>query len=332
MKARHLALITALAAILVAGVVAGSGSAGTSGIATTKVLFAGMDDKDGMLDVFAANPDGTSKVNISHDAGIRTDATPKWSPDATKVAFARYSATGATIMVAKADGTKIIDITPSPSTLSVWNIDPAWSPDGTSIVFASDRDGNYDLYTIRADGYGLTRLTKSAAPIQNLEPDWSPDGSTIVFSRVGDDLTKTAAGGLFVVGASGTAPRRLTWNRSSYGDRHPEWSPKGDFIAFTSDRIKGNVDVFLLDRAMKSVQRLTTNAAYDAEATWTPDGTALMFVSTRTGASEFFALHLMSLTPGEFIQEQLTTDGSKKSSPDLTYFWFNTGIPALTAA
>ena len=319
MKARHLALITALAAILVAGVVAGSGSAGTSGISSTKVLFTGMDDKDGMLDVFAANPDGTNKVNISHDAGIRTDATPKWSPDATKVAFARTSARGATIMVAKADGTKVIDITPSPSTLSVWNIDPAWSPDGTRIVFASDLDGNYDLYTIRADGYGLTRLTKTAAPIQNLEPDWSPDGSTIVFSRVGYDLTKTAAGGLFVVSASGTPPRRLTWNRSSYGDRHPEWSPKGDFITFTSDRIKGNVDVYLLDRAMKTVQRLTTNEAYDAEATWAPDGTALMFVSTRTGASEFFALHLLAATPGEFPQEQLTKDGGKKSAPDVTY-------------
>src|SRR5215207_8223189 len=105
MKARHLALITAITAILVAGVVAGSGSAGTNGISTTKVLFVGMDDGDGMLDVFAANPDGSDKVNISHDAGLRTDATPKWSPDVTKVAFARYSGTGASIMVAKADGT-----------------------------------------------------------------------------------------------------------------------------------------------------------------------------------------------------------------------------------
>jgi large repetitive protein len=335
MKPRHLAVITALAAILVAGVVAGSGSAGTNGISTTKVLFAGLDDKDGMLDVFAANPDGSDKFNISHDAGIRTDATPKWSPDATKVAFARYSGTGATIVVAKADGTKMTDITPSPSMLSVWNIDPAWSPDGTSIVFASDRDGNYDLYTIRADGYGLTRLTKTAAPIQNLEPDWSPDGSTIAFSRVGGDPTKTAPGGLFVVGANGAPARRLTSNRSSYGDRHPEWSPKGDFIVFTSDRYKDNIDVYLLDRALKgleSVQRLTTNEAYDAEATWAPDGTALMFVSTRTGQSEFFALHLMSLTPGEFVQEQLTTDGGKKSAPDLTYSWYQPGLPALTAA
>lgn len=332
MKARHLTLIATLVAILVAGVVAGAGSAGTSGISTTKVVFASVDEKDGMVDVFSANVDGTSKFNISHDIGDRTDATPRWSPDATKVTFARYGAYGASILVAKPDGSKMIDITPNPSTQGVWNIDPAWSPDGTRIVFASNRDGNFDLYSVRADGYGLYRLTKTEGPTQYVEPDWSPDGSTIVFSRVGDDLTKTAAGGLFVVDASGTAPRRLTWNRSSYGDRHPEWSPKGDFIAFTSDRIKGNVDVFLLDRAMKSVQRLTTNAAYDAEATWTPDGTALMFVSTRTGASEFFALHLMSLTPGEFIQEQLTTDGSKKSSPDLTYFWFNTGIPALTAA
>jgi large repetitive protein len=335
MKARHLALITALAAILIVGVVAGSGSAGTNGISTTRVLFTGLDDKDGMLDVFAANPDGSGKLNISHDAGIRTDATPKWSPDATKVAFARYSGAGATIMVAKADGTKMTDITPSSSTQGVFNIDPAWSPDGTRIVFASNRDGNFDLYSVRADGYGLYRLTKTVAPTQYVEPDWSPDGSTIVLSSIGYGETKVSAPGLFAVDSFGGVAWRLTYNPSAYGDRHPEWSPKGDFIVFTSNRSKGNVDVYLLDRSLKgpeSLQRLTSSAAYDAEATWAPDGTALMFVSTRTGESEFFALHLMSLTPGEFVQEQLTKDGGKKSAPDLTYSWYQPGLPALTAA
>lgn len=339
MKARHLALIAALTAMLVVGVVAGSGSAGTTGITSTKVVFAGMDDKDGMLDVFAANVDGTDKFNISHDDGIRTDATPKWSPDGMTVAFARISASGTTIMVAAADGTKVIDITPSPATLNVSNVDPAWSPDGSMIVFASDRDGNFDLYAVRADGYGLTRVTRSEAPIQNLEPDWSPDGSTIVFSRVGAEAATTSPNGLFVVAAPSTSvrtsARRLTANWSSYGDRHPEWSPKGDFIVFTSDRYKDNIDVYLLDRALKgeeSLQRLTTDEAYDAEATWAPDGTALVFLSTRTGESEFFALHLLSMTPGDFIQEQLTTDGGKKSAPDVTYSTYFSPVTAPPAA
>lgn len=322
MKARHLTLIATLVAILVAGVVAGAGSAGTSGISTTKVVFASVDEKDGMVDVFSANVDGTSKFNISHDIGDRTDATPRWSPDATKVTFARYGAYGASILVAKPDGSKMIDITPNPSTQGVWNIDPAWSPDGTRIVFASNRDGNFDLYSVRADGYGLYRLTKTEGPTQYVEPDWSPDGSTIVFSSIGYGETKVSAPGLFAVDSYGGVARRLTYNPSSYGDRHPEWSPKGDFIVFTSNRSKGNVDVYLLDRSLKgpeSLQRLTSSAAYDAEATWAPDGTALMFVSNRTGATEFFALHLLGLTPGEFAQEQLTKDGGKKSAPDMTY-------------
>ena len=317
MKRRHLPLITALAAVLVAGVVAGSGSAGTNGIATSKVVFASVDDVDGMVDVFAADVDGTNKVNISHDPGTRTDATPEWSSDGTLVAFARYDGSGSSIMVA--EGTKLTNLTPRP-TRGVSNVDPSWSPDGTSIVFASNRDGNFDLYVVNTNGSGLRKLTKSDGSIQNLEPDWSPVGSTIVFSRSGGDVTRNAPG-LFAVKAGGGAVRRLTATTTLYGDPQPEWSPDGSTIVFTSARHRRNIDLYLLHPSLKGldrVQRITTNKSYDGEATWAPDGSGLVFVSDRTGATEFFSLNFLALSPGEFPQTQLTCDGVKKSAPDLT--------------
>ena len=40
---------------------------------------------------------------------------------------------------------------------------PAWSPDGTKIVFLSDKDdSNGELYSMNADGSGITRLTNNS--------------------------------------------------------------------------------------------------------------------------------------------------------------------------
>src|SRR5947199_4174119 len=56
-----------------------------------------------------------------------------------------------------------------------------WSPDGARVVFETDRNGNLDLYTVRADGSDLRRLTTH--PYQDEQPHWSPDGRWIVFHR-----------------------------------------------------------------------------------------------------------------------------------------------------
>jgi TolB protein len=68
--------------------------------------------------------------------------------------------------------------------------DADWSPDGTKIVFTSHRsypsctnsDCNYpdtEIYTINADGTGLTQLTHN--DYEERAPAWSPDGSQIAF-------------------------------------------------------------------------------------------------------------------------------------------------------
>ena len=43
--------------------------------------------------------------------------------------------------------------------------DPTWSPDSSRIAFASKRDGSVQLYTIRANGDNLRRLTRGVSGI-----------------------------------------------------------------------------------------------------------------------------------------------------------------------
>jgi Tol biopolymer transport system component len=76
---------------------------------------------------------------------------------------------------------------------------PDWSPDGRRIAF---RARNH-IFTLRADGRGLRRLTapKENPPGQgSSDPTWSPDGRYIAFIRDYD---------LYVMRANGRGLRRL---------------------------------------------------------------------------------------------------------------------------
>jgi hypothetical protein len=96
------------------------------------------------------------------------------------------------------------------------------------IVFASFRDGNGELYSINADGTGLSRITNTAAC--ETDPDWSPDGTKLVFLR---DVTPDCSGDndVYVMNADGTGVTRLT-DTASRVESGARWSPNGDRIVF----------------------------------------------------------------------------------------------------
>lgn len=87
--------------------------------------------------------------------------------------------------------------------------DPAWQPDGGLIAFFNNDQIHRDIYTIGADGQGMTALTRPADALarvfpHNVAPVWSPDGGQIAFlsNRDGD-------WGVYVMGWDGSNQRRL---------------------------------------------------------------------------------------------------------------------------
>ncbi len=80
---------------------------------------------------------------------------------------------------------------------------------------------------------------------------------------------------LFVAQADGSGERVLL--PASSLDYDPAWSPKGDWIAFTSER-NGSADLYRVHPDGTGLARLTDNPAYDDQAGFSPDEKQVVFV------------------------------------------------------
>jgi Tol biopolymer transport system component len=99
---------------------------------------------------------------------------------------------------------------------------PSLSPDGKWIVYAGEGDSNRDIYLQSTSGQTPINLTRDS-PADDDQPAFSPDGERIAF-RSGRD-----GGGIFVMGRTGEAVRRIT--RDGY---NPSWSPDGASLVYST--------------------------------------------------------------------------------------------------
>ena len=100
---------------------------------------------------------------------------------------------------------------------------PSLSPDGKWVVYGGDAEGNRDIFLQSTTGQTPINLTAESADDDD-QPAFSPDGERIAFRSSRD------GGGIFVMGRTGEAVRRLT--RRGF---KPTWSPEGQEIAFTTE-------------------------------------------------------------------------------------------------
>jgi Tol biopolymer transport system component len=149
---------------------------------------------------------------------------PSWSPDGTRIVYKKDQH----LVIYEVDTGKTTDLTkPGPQ----YDNFPQWSPKGDRILFTSNRDGDFEVYTMRADGTDVTRLTY--APGNDGHGIWSPDGEWILFSssRMGYkderpllERIPQPYGELFVMRADGRHLRQLTDNQ--WEDALPAWQPE----------------------------------------------------------------------------------------------------------
>ena len=184
---------------------------------------------------------------------------------------------------------------------------PRWSPDGTRLSFVSGREEEASqLYVIPFGGGEPERITKLKEDVR--DPAWSPDGKRIAFaSRVREEdaeeeddrkrkprrLTRLfykldnegwlveRRSQIFVVSADGSSePVQLT--EGDHENSSPQWSPRGDKLAFVSGRTEDwdidlVSDIFLLDPGGGEPTKLTDSEGSVGTSVWSPDGTRIAF-------------------------------------------------------
>jgi Tol biopolymer transport system component len=168
------------------------------------------------------NADGSGFRAVTN--GPANAGFPSWSPDGAQIVYR---------VAGSEQGLRILNLESGRVTTLTTEYDnfPAWSPKGDLIQFTSFRDGDFELYSIRPDGSGLRRLTRTGG--NDAHGVWSQDGEWIVFSssRMGwkdeallSDNGPQPYGELFAMHADGSGVRQLTDNQ--WEDALPAFQPR----------------------------------------------------------------------------------------------------------
>lgn len=202
-------------------------------------------------------------------SGQSTALTPRYSPDYSKILYLSYLNGQPSIYVydLASNTQKLIARTGNPT------MAPRWSPDGKWVLYSMASGGNTDIYRISSAGGGTPqRLTNT--PGISIGGSYSPDGSQIVF-----ESDRSGNQQIYVMNADGSNQHRISF----FGGRSatPEWSPRGDQIAFT--HVAGNLRIAVMNPSGGGLRHLT-DSWQDEAPTWSPNGRIIQFFRTAKGA------------------------------------------------
>jgi Tol biopolymer transport system component len=107
--------------------------------------------------LYVMNSDGSSQAPVTSSSAYGY-GHPAWSPDGTKILFS-YTQTLVGFATIHPDGSNYVDITGLAGTHQY----PIWSADGSKIFFTDTVGGNTDIYSMNANGSGVTNLTNNSA-------------------------------------------------------------------------------------------------------------------------------------------------------------------------
>jgi len=272
-------------------------SGGQPGIAQTQIAY--VNGRSGNKEIWVMDYDGANQHQITHLNSI--SLTPRWSPDATRIAFTCYvpyrGVTSAQICIYSTASNRLISFPRFRGT----NSSPAWSPDGQQIAFMSSINGDPAIYVANVDGARLKRVTFGAGVATS--PVWNPKtGKQMVFvsDRAGDPA-------LYLSDADGSNPQKIDLPDMGYVI-DPSWSPNGQLLAFSWRRPSGNYDIYVMDIVTHQLVELTKDEGRNERPSWAPDGRHLVFESTRTGTRQIWTMLADGSQP-----RQLTFQGQSES-------------------
>ena len=136
---------------------------------------------------------------------------------------------------------------------------------------APDKPGQLNLWKMRADGTDYSPLTRFAFPV--FGGSWSPDGTTLAFAS-NEDASNLKNIDAYLIGADGTAARKIFSVKSGSQDGITDWHPDGKRVAVSSDA-SGTPRAGILDIATGQVRWLGKEGVEEHPGKFSKDGKTL---------------------------------------------------------
>ncbi len=230
-----------------------------------------------LTQIYTVSIDGSNLKQITK--GDKSNSSPRWSPDNTKIAFA----SGGQIWTMNPDGNLATQITK----ISTGAGNPVWSPNGKMIAFSSEvyPECDSDECNQKRDAEAENGKVKAHVTERLLYRHWT-------------EWRDTKRTHVFVVGSAGGAARDVTPGdfdappyAASTGNDYA-FSPDSKEIAFLKnpdkvEAVSTNSDIFIASLNGGTPRNITiSNKGYDASPAYTPDGKYIVYRSQATEGFE----------------------------------------------
>jgi tricorn protease len=199
----------------------------------------------------------------------------------------------------------------------------SWSPDGRQIAYISDKSGEEEIWVVAQDGSTPPVQLTTGGSAQRYGTLWSPDGKKIAFSD--------KDGKLFVLTVA-TKQLQTVADAPNGQIRDYDWSPKGNYIAFSMLSKTGMSVIYVWSSADNRTFQVTPDMFNANSPAFDPNGGYLYFLSDReyapliSGAefnyatnrtSQIYSLTLQAATknPFPFENDEVTITEEKKDTP-----------------
>ncbi len=282
---------------------------------TPKILFTSK--RDGNLEVYTMNPDGSEQVNLTQHPALDLEAA--WSPTGEQILFVSDRDGTRDLYVMDADGRNVQPVFKEKT--HVWRTAPTWSPDSKQFVYQ-----NVDWNFIKGGLYLGTFGEENAEFFAKYTtPEWSPKGPEIVCSEHHAQGARLTFINIHTREVEQPLPdEALLFQFKS------SWSATGDRLAFTGNKHpipaildralhrvwKDKQTIYIVNRDGTGLRQLVDEAGRHAQyPELSPDGSEVLYTQG------FVAVFIFKVDVNSGIRTQLTHTGG-----DFGGDWFDPSV------